>query len=194
MTRNKKIAVAAIGVAVFGLYNLVTGGGIAIEHLVDFNGQRDIELAKGLKSDVWLSPKATYLGVPLLFHYSATGKPFGLRLQIWDESNQYRQLTVDEILVEYADGEVVRINKPWTRTFRTYTQYNYSSGTGLIERKMFMMSDTIERLVLKHSNVKVSIKGRLEKMSGEVVSFSTSESFETESKLHFGTYWQLAND
>src|SRR5262245_17287906 len=121
--KYKKWFILAIGLAAFGVYAVMTGG-LAVSNVSDFGGQRDILLAEGLESDVWLEPKPSSFGVPFVFHYYGTGKPFGLRIQIWDDSRQYRKIDVTEVVLEYEDGEVVRKTAAWSRQLKPYTQYN----------------------------------------------------------------------
>lgn len=179
----------SVGLAAFAVYAVMTGG-LAVSRVSDFGGQRDIRLVAGLKSDVWLAPRSTNFGVPFLFYYYDAGGPFGLRIQIWDESRLYRSIEITEVVLEYEDGEVVRKKDAWSRELTADTQYN-SSSSGLIESEMFMLSDQIEGLVLRHANVKLTLIGQLVKADGEEVAFAVSESFDAESTSGVTTFWEV---
>jgi hypothetical protein len=165
-------------------------GGLAVSSISDFGGQRNIRLVGGLKSDVWLAPKSSSFGVPFVFHYYGAGRPFGLRIQIWDDRKQYRSLEITEVVLGYQDGEVVRKTDGWSRQLKPYTQYN-SSSSGVIQTEMFMLSDQIEGLVLRHADVKVTLRGQFVKAGGERVAFEASESFKAESRSGVTTFWEV---
>jgi hypothetical protein len=189
MTRTKRWVLCGVLVA-FGIYVVWSGGGIHIENVNDFGGQRNILLTHGLESDVWLSPSSSGFGVPLLFQYRRTSEPFGLRLQIWDTSKQYQSIEVAEVLVEYKDGEVVHITTPWKKDLRPYTQYN-SSSSGVVKTEMLMLSDEIPNLVLRHNDVKVTLIGHLIQVDGKRVAFRATETFEAESSVRTATFWEV---
>jgi hypothetical protein len=189
MTRTKRWVLCGVLVA-FGIYVVWSGGGIHIENVNDFGGQRNIVLAPGLESDVWLSPSSSGFGVPLLFQYRRISEPFGLRLQIWDTSKQYQSIEVAKVLVEYKDGEVVHITTPWNRNLRPYTQYN-SSSSGVSETQMLMLSDEIPNLVLRHADVRITLIGHLIQVDGQRVAFRASEDFETESSIRTATFLEV---
>lgn len=186
---QKKWRILGIGLAVFGIYALMTGG-LVVSSMRDFGGQRNIRLVQGLKSDVWLAPTSFNTGVPLIFWYSGAGGPFGLRLQIWDESWQYQAIEITEVILEYHDGEVVRKNDSWSRQLKPYIQYN-SSSSGVTQTGMLMLSDQIEGLVLRHADVKITLKGYLVRGKAERVPFEASESFRPYSRPGITTLWQV---
>lgn len=187
--KRKTWVFLGIGVASFGVYAVMTGGA-AVSNISDFGGQRDIRLVGGLKTDVWLAPQSTSFGVPFVFHYYGAGRPFGLRVQIWDDSKQYQSIEINEIVLEYQDGEVVQTSDVWSRQLKPYTQYN-SSSSGIIQTEMFMLSDQIEGLVVRHENVRITLKGWLMKVGGERVAFEVSESFKAESRSGITTFWEV---
>ena len=187
--KRKTWVFLGIGVAAFGVYAVMTGGA-AVSNISDFGGQRDIRLVGGLKTDVWLAPQSTSFGVPFVFHYYGAGRPFGLRVQIWDDSKQYQSIEINEIVLEYQDGEVVQTSDVWSRQLKPYTQYN-SSSSGIIQTEMFMLSDQIEGLVVRHENVRITLKGWLMKVGGERVAFEVSESFKAESRSGVTTFWEV---
>src|SRR5262245_49326144 len=135
--KRKTLLIICFSLAAFGVYAVMTGG-LAVSSVSDFGGQRNIRLAEGLQSDVWLAPKSLSFGIPFIFHYYGAGKPFSLRLQIWDESKRYREVEITEVVVEYKDGEVVRRSDVWSRRLRPHTQYN-SSSAGVTQTEMFML-------------------------------------------------------
>jgi hypothetical protein len=162
---------------------------VAVSRISDFGGQRDIQLVGGLKSDVWLAPKSLDFGVPFIFHYYGAAKPFGLRLQIWDASRRYQTVEINETVVNYDDGEVIRNVDIWSRPLKPYTQHN-SSSSGGIQTEMFMLSDEIEELVLRHADLKITLKGNLITTDGERIPFEASESFHAESRSDV-KFWDM---
>jgi hypothetical protein len=188
MTRKKSITVG-LAVLAFGIYAVMTGG-IAVSLISDFGGQRNILLVRGLKSDVWLAPKSTNLGIPFIFHYYRACKPFGLRLQIWDANRQYRTVEISEAVVKYKDGDVVRLASPWSRSLKPYTQYN-SSSSGIVQTPMYMLSDEMEGLVMRHADLTITLKGHLVTADGERVEFEVSESFQALSRSDVSTFWDV---
>jgi hypothetical protein len=176
-------------IAAFTIYALTTGG-LVVYNSSNFGGQNDIRLVESLKSDVWLEPSFSSFGVPFIFHYHVMGKPFSLRLQIWDESKQYQKIDITEVVIEYPDGEVIRKQNVWSRKLKPYTQHN-SSSSGDIKTEMFMLSDRIEGLILRNVNVKISLKGQLIKDTGERLPFGIWEEFKAKSELSVITYWAI---
>jgi hypothetical protein len=186
MTRKKWIILAGL-LGAFGLFGLLTGG-LVVASRNHFGGQSDIRLVPGLRSDIALSPKSSRFDIPFVFHYYRAEKPFSLRLQIWDDSKQYRSIDIIEVLVEYKDGEVVRKTETWSRQLKPYTGH-YHSSSGLYQTEMFMLSDQIEGLVLRHADVKITLKGQLTKADGVRVPFEVSESFVARSDSGVTFYW-----
>jgi hypothetical protein len=177
----------SIGAAVF-LYVLLTGG-VIVSCSADYDGQRDIRLVAGLKSDVWLWSRTSTVGLPMFLQVERTPGPFSLRLQIWDESLQYVEIEIAETLLEYADGEVIRMNRPWIRAIGPYTQFWSQSGnTGQTE--LNALSDDIENLSLRHGTVKVTLTGHLKKKDGISIPFVASETFDAEYRTRVFTLWQ----
>lgn len=187
MTRRTKWILMSIGAAVF-LYVLLTGG-VIVSCSADYDGQRDIRLVAGLKSDVWLWSRTSTVGLPMFLQVERTPGPFSLRLQIWDESLQYVEIEIAETLLEYADGEVIRMNRPWIRAIGPYTQFWSQSGnTGQTE--LNALSDDIENLSLRHGTVKVTLTGHLKKKDGISIPFVASETFDAEYRTRVFTLWQ----
>lgn len=176
---KKRLLFCGIFIA-FATYVIWSGGGLYIANVNDFDGQRDIVLVPGLKSDVWLSPKREYCYFPLLFHYIRINEPFGLRLQIWDTSKQYESIEITEMVVEYKDGETIRVTAPWNKSLR------------LLDTKM-MLSDTIPKLVLRHADVRITLSGYLIHLDGRRIAFQASEDFEARSVIRTATFWEYLN-
>jgi hypothetical protein len=183
----KKWIILGVLIFAFGIYAVLTGG-IAIDNVRDFGGQRNIRLVKGIQSDVWLAPRMSNFGIPYVFHYFGTAGPFDLRLQIWDESKEYAAIEIIHVLVEYNDGEVFERSEPWSCNLKPYTQ-RHSTSKGLVETEMLAFSSNIERLVLRHADFKVTLKGHLVKVNGDLVHFASSEVFKAESRFEVGTFW-----
>jgi hypothetical protein len=186
--RRKKITIYSCIIA-FIVYAVFTGG-LVVSSSHDFGGQRDIRLASGLNSDVHLAPRFTFWGIPFVFYYFGAAEPYSLRLQIWDSSKTYSSIKVTRIVLKYTDGTVVYNTNKWTRQLKPYTQYN-SSSSGDIETEMMMLSDTIDDLVVRHTGVVITIKGRLVKTNAEEVDFSASETFEMKDRFYITTFWKL---
>ena len=184
----KKWMLLCIVLLTFALYAIVTGG-LVVSNVDDFGGQRTILLADGLESDVSLVPVSRHLGVPFICHYYSAGKPFGLRLQIWDKSKKYRSIEITEVRIEYENGEVVKNTEPWLRELKHYTEY-HSSSSGRSQTEIFMLSDQIPQLVLRHIDAKITLTGQLIKADGKKVSFKALETFKAESRTQVTTYWQ----
>ena len=176
-------------IAAFTIYALTTGGMVVYSDS-NFGGQTDISLVEGLKSDVWLEPSLSIFGSPFIFSYHVLRKPFSLRIQIWDESKQYQKIDIVEVVLRYSDGEFVRKQNVWSRKLKPYTKYS-SSSSGDIKTEMFMLSDKIEDLVLRHVDVKIYLKGQLVKATGEQLPFDVCEDFTAESNLSLTTYWTM---
>lgn len=175
--------------AAYALFVVMTGGLVMFIDR-DFDGQRNIELVKGLKSDVWLEPKSSSFGIPFVFDYRRTGGPYGLRLQIWDRSLQYRTIEVSQVVVKFKDRTAIVKDSAWSRPLKPYVQHN-SSSSGVTETEMFMLSDVIEGLVEWHVDVEITLKGQLATASGEHVPFETSEFFRARSETEVTTGWNV---
>ena len=130
----------------------------------------------------------TNVCVPLVFHRSTAGPPYSLRLQIWDDHKRYQAIEVAEILIEYADGEIVRNTDGWSRSLKPYTQYNVSSS-GVVGTEMLMLSDQIPDLITRHADVKITLKGRIQTVTGERMPFLATATFEAKSRSRVSTWW-----
>jgi hypothetical protein len=180
--------VVITGVVVLAVCTLMAGG-LYVTSTRDFGGQRDVQLTPGLKSDLWLAPTSSTVGVPFVFQHYKAGKPFGLRIQIWDDSRRYRAIEITEVVLEYQDGDVVRNTDTWSRQLEPSTQY-HSSPAGIHETSILMLSDQLEGLVRKHADVRITLKGQLIMVDGKQVPFETSESFTAESRRNTTTGWE----
>jgi hypothetical protein len=176
-------------IAAFTIYTLTTGG-LVVYSSSNFGGQNDIKLVDSLKSDIWLEPSFSVFGIPFILSYHGIGTPFSLRLQIWDESKQYQQIDISEVVLEYSDSEVVRNKNVWSRKLEPYVQHN-SSSSGIIKTEMLMLSDRIEGLVLRNVDVKISLKGQLVKKTGERLSFDVGNDFKAKSDFGVTTFWTI---
>jgi hypothetical protein len=193
MTRKNILRISLVFIlsllsVAFGLYVVLTGG-VTPSVKDDFGGQRDIVLVDGLRSDVCLEPSGESLGIPCIFHYCKMGKPFDLRVQLWDMSKQYESIEITEVLVQYTDGEMIRRTTPWIRRLQPYTEYQ-SSSSGTSHTQIFMLSDQISNLVLRHTDVKITLTGQLTKADGQKVTFNASETFTAESRTWIHTFWE----
>ena len=157
----------------FGLpvFSLVTLGGWRFLAVEDFGGQQRIEFAPGLASDVWLQPTESYVGIPLLLHFSSLKPPYGIRVQIWDDDGEFEAIDVTEVSVKYSDGTSSSLKNGWFRKLR--------------ERPSLpghrMLSDVIEGVVSKHVGAAVTLRGRMIRASGSDVPFSVANSYEPKS-------------
>ncbi|MFO0947289.1 MAG: hypothetical protein U1D30_15330 [Planctomycetota bacterium] len=116
-----------------------------------------------------------------------------MQIQIWDDSKEYRSIEITEVVLQYKDGQTVRTTDAWSRQLVLHTQYN-SSSSGILQTEMFMLSDEIEGLAIRHADVRITLKGCLTRENGERVSFETSESFKPESRSNVTTFWKaMAN-
>jgi hypothetical protein len=127
--RRKKWLILCLGAGALALFVVLTGGP-AVSHVDDFGGQRDIHIADDLEADIWVEPQSTSFGCPFVLHYYNAGKPFAVRLQIWDTKKRYEAIEIADIVIEYKDGEVFRRGEPWLRQLKPLTQYNSSTGGG----------------------------------------------------------------
>jgi len=182
------IILVVLAVVGYGAYAVLTGG-LTYERIENFGGQRNIRLVSGLKSDIALDGKMTNFSIPLVFHYLREEKPFGIFLQIWDDEKKYGAIEIAEVLIDYVDGESIREKVSWSRQLRPYTAYNSLSGK-LITTEMLQLGDRIDDIVKRHADVKITLLGHLEKVTGEKVSFQVSESFKAESRSRWGTWWE----
>lgn len=156
-------------------------------HRQDFGGQRNIALADGLKSDIWISPHTRDIGIYLFCEYSRWSAPYAVRLQIWDDSKTHISIELTEIELTYEDGEIIRKPLKWRRDFQPIFEDPSDSKSNI---KMMSMSGTLENLFDRHENVSIMIKGSLTKVDGEVVKFTATENFEVESATHIIPFWE----
>ncbi len=152
----------------------------------DFGGQVDVQFVPNLQSDIWLSPKNKEFNIPFLFHYYSHGKPYGLRVQIWDENKIYKSIEIRKITINYRNGDVVHRNEEWIRNLEPDNLHN-----SLIKTEMFMLSDTVDKLVLEHQDVEIVIEGNLIDIQGNKTSFSVIEKFEARSGFGITTFWDV---
>ncbi|MGE0191578.1 MAG: hypothetical protein AB7T63_05990 [Planctomycetota bacterium] len=162
MTRRRLlIASSLVAVALFGL---ATCGGWRFVKTNDFGGQEDLVLVEGLKSDIWLSPAESYVGLPPLISFTTRGAPFSVRLQVWDRQSRYRTLHVDVVEVIYADGETIRRAIIWSAPFR-----DWAGG--------LCVTSEVPDVVTRHVEHRLTITGRLEELGGAMISFQASVPF-----------------
>ncbi len=188
MKRKKQMLFWIIPV-LFVLYAVLTGG-LAIDNEDHLYGQKRVVLPRGLHTDVLMEPRERRFDVPFIFHYYSAAAPFGLRLQIWDYSKEYRTVEIAEVLVEYEDGEVIRKTNPWVGHLRTSTEY-HSSSSGGSQTEVFTLSDRVPNLALRHADATVTLTGQLVRADGQRVEFRISEIFKATSLNRITTYWQV---
>jgi hypothetical protein len=191
MKRRTKIVLSFAVAAFAAMTWIVLAGGLWYYSVDGFGGQRNVLLAPGLESDVALLGESTNVMVPFVFVYTTEKKPYGLRIQIWDESQQYRKIRIAEAHLSYRDGEVIRKAVDWSRDLQPYTACN-SSSQGIVYTPMFMLSDQIQGLVERHEDVQVTILGRLIRSDGEEVPFKVTEYFRASSRSGFSTFQEFA--
>jgi hypothetical protein len=180
MARKTKWILGAFG-CVYAIYALLTGG-LCVIAIRDFDGQRNVLLAEGLESDVYLSPKRTNLWLPFVVSYLDSRPPCSLRLQLWDRAKRFRSITVTEIHVKYSDGAVVQKTEVFSWTLEAKPPYP--------DRRW--LSKEIPNVVQRHMDVIVSITGALKTENGEVVPFSVAETFQAESpRFYMTTLWKV---
>lgn len=186
MKRKKWIIICFVALIAYAILT----GGLVVSNRHNFGGQRDIPLASGLESDIWLAPQTTRWSIPFLFHYYGESSPYSLRVQIWDTSKSYVAIEISEIELQYSDGEIIHITDKWFRKLRPYPQHN-SSGGRHIKTEMLQLGDTVDSLVTRHKDVKITIKGHLLDSDGNKLEFLASENFEAENRFLIFTGWQL---
>jgi hypothetical protein len=186
---RRKLIIIGTCVLVYVVYAVSTGG-VAIERLKAFGGQRDVLFAEDLKSDLWIDPNHSGGGIPFLGFYFYCRLPCSLRVQIWDTEQKYAAITIETILVEYANGDQDTMGSQWRRDLTPYTQIN-SSTRGLIETPMMKLSDLTPKVVSQYRDCVVTLKGFLTTKSGEHVPFEVVEPFHYESEFRVYTFWQM---
>ncbi len=172
MSPKKTRLTLALGM--WALFALVTCGGWRVVNIRGFGAQRDIVLVEGLKSDIWLAPTKSYIGLPLLVHFTTLAEPYSIRLQVWDKQSRYRTITVDTVVVVYADGSTTRQELSWSTPFKKW-------AGGLSARA------NVPNVVPRHVGHRLTITGRLEEIGGASIPFELSASFRPRSRSWSGS-------
>jgi hypothetical protein len=133
-------------------------GGLVVRKLETFGGQVNIALAPDLKSDAWLEPTMSTIGLPLLVHFVRWTPPYTLRLQLWDCGAAFRSIDFTEIVVEYSDGTVVRRSERWS-----------AGCVGMCIR--------VPALVTRHEALRLTLVGTLTRADGSRHDFRTTKDF-----------------
>ena len=187
-----KLAIGGSLALTYVLYALFTGG-VVLQNMRWFGGQRNVVLAEGLRSDIWVNPNYAGGGIPFLGFYYATHLPCPLRIQIWDESKKFESIEVETVVVVYQSGMTRTFDLQWTRKLQAYTQVN-SSSPGIIRTPMMMLSEETPPVIEFFSDCVATLSGFLVTDSGDRVPFKVVEAFRYESGLRVGSYWQqIAN-
>ena len=165
-------------------------GGLSVFCNRDFGGQSSIWLAEGMASDAWMAPTTVKMSIPFLLHFNVDRAPYQLRLQLWDKCTQYRSIEIDEVLLEYPNGECVRKSVDWSRPWKSNALPDgYQADATRPE--MFQMTDFMEEIVDRHQDVKITLTGYMIDIQGEPQAFSTSVEFEAKSGFMVAPTWLI---
>ena len=155
---------------------MVLTGGPFIAHLDHFNGQRNIILVPGLKSDIFINTNLKMGGFPFVGGYMRDVPPYGVRIQVWDKSKKFIRLNIDSMVLKYKGGKTERIDMAWQKEFEPYLD-------------MMMVSETLEGIVKEHEDLEVRLSGFLTTSKGEECAFDVKEAFEAETNVVVIPYW-----
>jgi len=179
-TVSKRLLASIVLSVAFVVYAVLTGGILLADH-DRFDAQGSIQIGNGVQSHVWLAPTYVDCNIPFVFHYAGSKTPFKILLRLSETTWQFQRITVTEVILQYQAGEVVRNDTPWTRAFETVR-----NTQGLFE---YEIHDSIDGLILRHSDLKVTLRGYLTRTTGEEVAFEASDSFKAASWSGISTYW-----
>ena len=168
-------------------------GGVAVWNDKDFEGREICSATGEHEASIDLKSDSFQLWVPFIVHYYHQGRPYSIHVQAYDQTGEYQSIEVDEVILNYANGDVVRKQVHWKGELTPHVFKNCSDKYS-VESDVREWSQELDGLVRKHSDVTITLKGCRIKASGERVPFVSWRSFEAiKSKMIITTYWQVVN-
>ncbi|MDR0993818.1 MAG: hypothetical protein LBN38_04535 [Verrucomicrobiota bacterium] len=189
MATSKRTLTVLIGcLAVYLLYAMLTGGAVIASH-ADFGGQHQMELAEGLAGDVALDSDVVAVGLPFIGFYHYSKPPFPIRIQLWDYSAQFTRIQINEITVDYDDGQQEIFNETWSRYLTPYDQI-HSTPNGLVRSRMMRLSENTRPIVSRDSSCRITLRGFLWDNTGRTLPLHLKERFEYHNRRELSTHWK----
>lgn len=178
MTRKTKIIFGSV----FGLLllcSLLTGG-LYVDDRYGFEGSFPHDLAPHSTPHVWLEPRYSDSGVPLLAVYHLASGPYSLNLTDWDGAGTYRTLNVTKVSVRYADGTTDEPTIDWSKQ-KYHNRYRSSQD-------LSSWTDVPDIVTKRQDNTTI-VTGYLEKENGEKTPFEAKIPFKLRHERLLTSYW-----
>ena len=185
---KKKTIILISLIIVYLLYAVFTGG-LVFEFRKDFGGQGNVEFVKGLDSNLCLSPKSSYAGIPFLGFYYLSNLPCSLRIQISDKEKKYKTFELDSVVIEYADGQKLTLPQKIIKKLKPDTLISYSGK--IIKTPILSLRYNIPDVVNRNVSCKITLKGKLTTSDDRKIPFEVTEEFDYESDFRIYTYWDV---
>jgi hypothetical protein len=171
---SRRIIIIAIA------FILLVTGGIFIVSVDDFGAAMPYRLADGSEADVWLQPKITEVGTPLVLVYRRYTGPYSLNIRNWDGGGKYKSIHIAEITTEYGNGMTDRRAIEQSAEAKPAHDPGFRSGRSLM---------SVPDLIRNHADNKIGIKGWLQNGDGGKVPFETSFAFTAQHRNGLAPYW-----
>lgn len=161
--------------------------GLAIIHVRNLEWQSSERSTKDLKSEIDIHSTRKVIWFPLI-HLMCDHGPYQVQVYVDDQSSQYQEIEINEIVIEYEDGEVVREKVAWTGVLPEAVV-----TTGLEEAKVnpagIKINESVGDFPRRIASGKVSVIGCLIKPSGERVPFQSTNTYKAHHSLKVWPYF-----
>ena len=180
-------------------YSVLTGG-MVVEFSGGFkwtSGHAALRRnADQLQKSVRIVDESQSVWVPfILTVFYSRGEPYPIEIQITDNTQEAKQLTIETIEMRFeTDNQKHILDPPWTSAFTSEKLY-FGDGNGpIVEVPVVQVTDRLPVTVDKGSACHVRLLGTLDKVDGTRMPFELGRSFRFQPKWRAYTFWSGLHD
>jgi hypothetical protein len=186
-SRRMKITVAILGILVAALiFNAFYTWGIIFDHDGGFEWSgtyifEDILSEKGsARVRLGVNPNNPIFCIPLVFWvYGIESPPYGILLNINDETESLEKIFIELMSIEYTDGRKIEHPIDWNRRFESTLIYR-SIDSKLFGIPVKQLIDKLPVTVDRRRSCNIRFVGWFVDREGNKIAFETTEYFEYE--------------
>jgi hypothetical protein len=124
--------------------------------------------------------------VPLLFHRGEFKSPYRLKLEILDPSKKYDRIEIDEMVLQYSDGETIRGMRNWSKDVRE-SDWMLRAFHG--EVAMYGFSEILDLAAPRAEPFTFTTKGILRTNAGKSIPVNQKIDFQVNRATVIYSYW-----
>ena len=142
-----------------------------------------------LEANVYFGSEHKAIWIPLIHLFYDHG-PYRTSVHLEDASGENQSIEINEVVIEYKNGEVIREQVLWTGGLPEVASKDGSDEAPQKPVKI-ELAQTLTHIDCKYASGKLTVRGHLIKPSGERVEFQTTKRFHTDTTLRVYPNWFL---